>query len=109
MVFAHMTCTNYSNLQLKNMVEFLSSHTPELRSPSEELRSLAEQVRSLLAGYSPDQFVQILGHGVDALKNNSIKAFTASQTGGQCVHCIYVQIPVWKRYSLFQRFCGRKM
>ncbi len=39
---------------MKNMVEFLSSHTPELRSPSEELRSLAEQVRSLLAGYSPD-------------------------------------------------------
>ena len=38
---------------VKDMVKFLTEHTPELRklAPSEELLALAEQVRMLLAAY----------------------------------------------------------
>ncbi len=39
---------------VKDMVEFLIDHTPELKDPSQELKELAEQIRSVLAKFSPD-------------------------------------------------------
>ena len=41
---------------VKDMVEFLTKHTPELQppEPSAELAALAEQVRTVLSQFSPD-------------------------------------------------------
>lgn len=42
---------------VKDMVEFLVNHTPELNvpsAPSEELRAMADQIRALLANFAPD-------------------------------------------------------
>lgn len=41
---------------MRNMVEFLTDHTPELHrpEPSDELRTLAEQIRVVLSRFSPD-------------------------------------------------------
>lgn len=39
---------------VKDMVEFLIDHTPELKTPSEELKALAEQIRAVLANFAPD-------------------------------------------------------
>lgn len=39
---------------VKDMVEFLIDHTPELRTPSDELNALAEQIRTVLANFPPD-------------------------------------------------------
>lgn len=38
---------------VKDMVEFLIDHTPELKTPSEELMTLAEQIRAVLAKFAP--------------------------------------------------------
>ena len=38
---------------VKDMVEFLIDHTPQLRDPSEELKDMAEQIRTILSKYSP--------------------------------------------------------
>ena len=37
---------------VKDMVEFLIDHTPELRTPSDELNALAEQIRAVLANFA---------------------------------------------------------
>ena len=39
---------------VKDMVEFLIDHTPELKDPSQELETLAEQIRTVLAKFAPD-------------------------------------------------------
>lgn len=42
---------------MKDMVEFLLEHTPQLQTPpepSEELKTLADQIRAVLANFSPD-------------------------------------------------------
>lgn len=39
---------------VKDMVEFLIDHTPEIKDPSQELKALAEQIRAVLARFSPD-------------------------------------------------------
>ena len=38
---------------MKDMVEFLIKHTPELQSPSQELLELADKVRGMLAAFDP--------------------------------------------------------
>lgn len=38
---------------MRPMVEFLTDHTPELRSPSQELLELADKVREMLAAFDP--------------------------------------------------------
>lgn len=39
---------------VKDMVEFLIDHTPELRTPSDELNTLAEQIRAILSKFPPE-------------------------------------------------------
>ena len=39
---------------VKDMVEFLIDHTPEIKTPSQELKALAEQIRTILGKFSPD-------------------------------------------------------
>lgn len=39
---------------VKDMVEFLIDHTPEIKDPSQELKALAEQIRAVLERFSPD-------------------------------------------------------
>lgn len=43
------TCEN-----MRDMVEFLIKHTPELQNPSQELLELADKVRGMLATFDPD-------------------------------------------------------
>ncbi len=44
--------------EVKNMVEFLNDHTPELTPrPSGELRVMAELIRAVLVKSSPDDLV----------------------------------------------------
>ncbi len=46
-----------SNQGVRNMVEFLIDHTPEVQvtpPPSDELKALADKVRMVLANFSPD-------------------------------------------------------
>lgn len=39
---------------VKDMVEFLINHTPELKTPSEELSALAEQIQAILSKFPPE-------------------------------------------------------
>lgn len=39
---------------MRDMVEFLFDHTPELKDPSDELKAMAEQIRSILSRFSSD-------------------------------------------------------